>query len=77
MKTGDLVRVTALPANLPDNAETREVFARCLGKTFPIADVRDDGQAELEVGAVTGVKAVMHSIWVEPDCIELVRPVRS
>jgi hypothetical protein len=72
MKTGDLVRVTAVPTNLPDSPETREVFARCVGKTFPITCVRDDGQAELEVGEVMGAKAVLHSIWIEPDCLELV-----
>ena len=76
MKAGDLVRVTAVPAHLPDSHETREVFTRCLGRTFPVVDVRDDGQAELEVGEVMGVMAVLHSIWIEPEYLEVVTPSR-
>jgi hypothetical protein len=74
VKAGDLVRVTAIPTRLPDSPETREVFARCVGHTFSVIDVRDDGQAELEVGEVMGVMACLHSIWIDPECLE---PVTS
>jgi|AraplaMF_Col_mMF_1032025.scaffolds.fasta_scaffold00148_49 hypothetical protein len=72
MKTGDIVRIIAAPPILPDDLETRDVFARCVGRTFPVIDIRDDGQAELEVGAVMGVPAPMHSIWIEPECVEVI-----
>jgi hypothetical protein len=73
VKAGDLVRVIRVPPLLPDNPETRDVFARSVGRIFPIIDVRDDGQAELEVGEVMGVLACLHSIWVESECLEIVQ----
>jgi hypothetical protein len=72
MKAGDLVRVIAVPAGIPDNPESKEVFARSVGRTFPVIEVRDDGQAELEVGEVMGVLACLHTIWVEPECLDVV-----
>ena len=73
MKAGDLVRVIGVPPLLPDNPETRDAFARSVGRTFTVIAVRGDGQAELEVGEVMGVLACLHSIWVEPECIEIVQ----
>ena len=70
------MRVVSVPPRLPDSAETREVFSRCVGRIFPVIDIRDDGQAELEVGEVMGVPAVMHAIWIEPECLELVEAAR-
>lgn len=73
MKPGDLVRVVAIPPRLPDNAETKLVFERCVGRTFPIIDIAAHGHVELEVGEVMGVSASLHSIWIEPECLELVQ----
>jgi len=74
MKAGDLVRVVAVPASLPkDSPETKLVFERSVGRTFPIIDIAADGQVELEVGEVMGVLACLHSIWIEPECLELVQ----
>jgi hypothetical protein len=67
------VRVVAIPPRLPDGAETRLVFERCVGLTFPVIDITPHGHVELEVGEVMGVPAYLHSIWIEPDCLERVQ----
>jgi hypothetical protein len=69
MTAGDL-RMTAISDRLPDNPGTKAVFARCVGWTFPVADVPDDRQAELEVGEALGVIAALYTIWIEPECLE-------
>ena len=74
MKPGDLVRVVAIPPRLPDSAETKLVFERCIGHTFPMVDITAHGHVEREVGEVVGVAAYLHSIWIEPECLELVQP---
>jgi hypothetical protein len=42
MKIGDRVRIIGIPPNLPDDEKfkTPEVFQRCLGRTFAIADIQ-------------------------------------
>jgi hypothetical protein len=74
MKPGDLVRVAALSPHIPDNAESKLVFERSVGRTFPIINIMADGLIELEVGEVMGVSACLHSIWIEPECLELIQP---
>jgi hypothetical protein len=73
VKPGDLVRVVAIPLRLPDSAETKLVFERCVGHIFPIIDVTAHGHVELEVGEVVGGAAYLHSIWIEPECLEVVQ----
>jgi len=73
MKPGDLVRVVALSPAIPDIPESKLVFERSIGHTFPIIDIAEDGLVELEVGEVMGVSAYMHSIWIEPECLEVVQ----
>lgn len=73
MRPGDLVRVVSLPARLPDDAETKLAFERSIGRVFPIVGITALGHAELEVGEVMGVSAFLHSIWIEPECLELVQ----
>ena len=65
MKIGDLVVVTGVPSALPDGMGTRELFEKCLGRTFPIAGF-ENGLVELQVGEVLGEPSYMHSIWIEP-----------
>jgi len=82
MKTGDKVRVVRIPAELSDNElGTKEVFQRCVGRIFPIVNVKvlEETQQrllELEVGEVVGEPAYMHSIWIEPEFVELVENAR-
>jgi hypothetical protein len=42
MKIGDRVRIIGIPPNLHDDDELRtpEVFQRCLGRIFVIADIQ-------------------------------------
>jgi hypothetical protein len=78
MKTGDRVRVIGVPAGLGDNAiSTKEVLERCVGRIFSIVNVKflEETQQqlfELEVGEVVGEPPYMHSIWIEPEFVELV-----
>ena len=65
MNIGDLVVITGIPSTLPDGMGTRELFAKCLGRTFAIAGF-DNGLVELQVGEVLGERSYMHSIWIEP-----------
>lgn len=65
MKIGDLVVVIGVPSVLPDGMGTRELFAKCLGRTFAIVGF-ENGLVELEVGEVLGEPSFMHSIWIEP-----------
>jgi hypothetical protein len=73
VKPGDIVRVVALSPRVPDNLESKLVFERSVGHTFPVIDIADDGLVELEVGGVMSVSPYMHSIWIEPECLEVVQ----
>ena len=79
MKLGDQVRLVRVPATVRDDVEfpSRTLFAQCVGRVFPIAGFqRVDGLPadliELEVGEVLGKAAYEETIWVEPDCVEVV-----
>lgn len=65
MKIGDLVVITGVPSALPHGMGTRELFEKCLGRTFAIVGF-ENGLVELEVGEVLGEPSYMHSIWIEP-----------
>ncbi|HJT13453.1 MAG TPA: hypothetical protein VJ790_12620 [Dongiaceae bacterium] len=78
MKPGDLVRVVALSPAIPDNPESKLVFERSVGHTFPIVDITADGLVELDVGDILGESTdpelvASHTIWIEPECLELVQ----
>lgn len=76
LKIGDKIRVRGIPPDVQhyhddEELETSTVFERCLGGTFAIHDF-DENRVELEVGQVMGRPAYEHSIWLEPEFIELV-----
>ena len=78
MKAGDRVRLIAIPADLKDDEElqTRALFEKCLGKTFPIAGVETvDGlpykMVRLDVGHVLGKASCLETIWVEPKYLRV------
>ncbi len=80
MKIGDKIRIVKLPERLIDDEElqTRSLFECCLGRVFPIVGIVPAAEAhgmllELEVGEVLGELAVMHSIWIESEHIELIK----
>jgi hypothetical protein len=72
MRIGDKVRVLRISPNLVDDdvMHTRAVFERCVGHVFRIAGFQGDW-IELKVGNVTRNK--FETIWIEVDCVELVR----
>lgn len=74
MKVGDRVRVLRVPSTVEDDGEfqTRTILEKCLGKTFPVMDVNPVGMIGLEVGEVIGKAAYTETIWIEPDCLEVV-----
>lgn len=72
MKIGDNVRIESLPAELPKGElKTRSLFALCVGRVFPIVGFQGS-LVELEVGEVVGEESYMHSIWIEPEHVEVV-----
>jgi hypothetical protein len=82
MKSGDRVRVVALSPHIPDTPESKLVFARSVGGTFPIVDVTAEGLIELEVGDILGQSidpdhVTLHTIWIEPECLELVESIEQ
>ena len=77
MKAGDVVRVVRIPAGLRDDDDlrTRTLFEFCLGRSFPIAEL-DGGRLRLDVGEVVGEASYMHSIYIEPEFVEIVEASR-
>ncbi|WFU33011.1 hypothetical protein QA635_00645 [Bradyrhizobium brasilense] len=71
MKIGDRVEVVAIPDTLPEDMGTRTLLTRCLGRHFPIVDLKGD-LVELEVGEVVEESSYMHSIWIERDYVRRV-----
>ena len=82
MKPGDRVRLVGAPPGLrdDDDLKTKSLFEACIGKVFEVKAcdpaTRSDGTpyplVELHVGDVLGVQDFEHSIWVEPEYLELV-----
>ncbi len=75
MKIGDKVRILSIPPDLPEGEiRTKSLFEECSGRTFPIVGFQGH-LMELEVGEVRGEAPSMHSIWIEPEHVELVATV--
>lgn len=76
MKIGDEVRIAKIPPKLPDNElDTKRLFELCLGRVFPIVGFQDK-LIELHVGGVVGEPDYLHSIWIEPEFVELVKSAK-
>jgi len=82
MEVGDRVKLVGMPPALPEDAEfkTRSLFEKCLGKTFIVAGFQNvEGLSyalvQLDVGDVLGEASYMHSIFVEPECLQVVQTV--
>jgi len=78
MKVGDRVKLIGIPPNLRDDKDlrTRTLFEKCLGKSFPIAELETvEGLpyqvVKLDVGHVVGKAEYMETIWVEPAYLQL------
>lgn len=71
-RVGALVRLVGTPPDLvdADDLQTATLFRLCLGKTFPIMEM-SPGLAALDVGEIVGEPSYMHTIYVEPEFLEL------
>lgn len=74
MKEGDLIRVVRVPETVTDSKQlkTRLLLERCVGVTFPVMGFNSQGMIQIDVGELSGKPSYLESIWIEPDCVELV-----
>jgi hypothetical protein len=80
IRVGDSVRVVGIPPEVPkyeslpstEEMQTKEVFDRCLGRTFRI-EAFDENRVELLVGSVMKRPAYEETIFLEPEFVELTR----
>jgi hypothetical protein len=75
IKVGDRVRVQEIPPEIQEmSAATQEIFALCLGKTFPVRDFDQFGHLELWVGHIHDekVEPFMEQIWIEAKFVEVI-----
>jgi hypothetical protein len=83
MKAGDVVKLVGIPPNLSDAKDlaTRMIFEKCVGQVFVIAAVESvqgvpTPLARLDVGDAVGQEPWKHTIWVEPEYLQLIDPYR-
>jgi hypothetical protein len=81
VKAGDTVKLVGIPPNLRDEEDlkTRTLFEKCLGQSFVVVEVETiEGMpyplAKLDVGKVLGTEPWKHTIWVEPEYLQLDKP---
>lgn len=85
MKIGDKVKVVGIPPDVhdEDDLKTRSLFAKCIGKVFQVEGLEkveglDRPLVRLDVGHVVGKNSWEHTIWVEPEFVELaLEPARK
>jgi hypothetical protein len=72
------VKLVGIPPDVRDeeDMQTRTLFKECLGRTFVVANVDSfDGApfplAKLDVGHVVEEEPFEHTIWVEPQYLEV------
>ena len=80
MKAGDTVKIIGIPTHLRDEEDmlTRTLFEKCLGQSFVVVEVEStEGVpyplAKLDVGHILGEEPWMHTIWVEPEYLQVER----
>jgi hypothetical protein len=78
VKAGDIVTLVGVPPHLRDRGElqTHRLFVKCLGKKFRIVRIEHvEGLAHplarLDVGHVLGEESWKHTIWVEPEYLQI------
>lgn len=79
MKAGDKVKLIGIPPGLKDEDDlpTLTLFEKCLGRSFVVSGMETvEGLphplAKLDVGHMLGKQAWEHSIWVEPEYLQVV-----
>jgi hypothetical protein len=74
IQKGTKVTILRMPSDLEKMPrETRNLFAACVGKTFPVAGLGRYGLLEIQVskeitGAFTGRT---DTVWIEAECVEM------
>jgi hypothetical protein len=90
-KVGDRVRIVEIAEYLKDpkydlkddgyrEMRTAELFRFCIGREFTIKDFDQYGHAEIDASADRAVRKEFgkyHSIWSEPEFLELVGSVKT
>jgi hypothetical protein len=78
MKPGDTVKLIGVPPNLRDDKDlpTRTLFEKCVGRSFVIVALESiEGVpyplVQLDVRHVLGEDPWKHTIWVEPEYLQL------
>lgn len=70
VRAGDRALLIKIPDDIIDT-NLIKLFEQCVGHVFPVGDVTNI-LIDLEIGELFGRKSYMESIYVEPDCIEVV-----
>ncbi len=84
MKIGDKIRLVRVPPAVKDDGKfkTRTMLAKSIGVIFTIKGFQGDGGTFLtresknclvELDMREAIPGTSDTIWVEPDCIELVK----
>ena len=81
MKAGDTVKLIGIPPDVRDDGvlQTRTLFEKCLGQSFVVVEMESiEGLpyplAKLDVGHILGKESFMHTIWVEPEYLQVESP---
>lgn len=84
MKIGDKICLVRVPPAVKDDGEfkTRTILTKCLGRIFTIKGFQGDGctfatrgskNCWLELEMRGTIPGTLDTIWVEPDCVELLK----
>ena len=82
LAVGDRIRVRGIPPDVrrdiyeEEESKTRTVFEISLGRVSPVKAF-DDDRVELHVDKVMSRPAHQHSVWLEPQFIELVAKAKK
>ncbi len=78
MNVGDQVRIVGIPPGLNDSDElrTRSLLEKCVGQVFEVTGLQsveglDFPFIGLDVGHMVGAQSWEHTIWIEPQYVEL------
>ena len=84
MKVGSKIRLVRVPSAVKDDGEfkTRTMLSKCVGRIFTIKGFQDEEgmtatlgsqNCWLELDMGEAIPGSTDTIWVEPDCVELLR----
>jgi hypothetical protein len=81
MKAGDTVMLIGIPPDVRDDGvlQTRTLFEKCLGQSFVVVEMESIAglpypPAKLDVGHILGKESYIHTIWVEPEYLQVESP---